>query len=200
MLNRAGQRGFNLVEALVAVTVLGLLSAAVGPSMADWIKSTHVRNLAETTQAGLQKARNEAMKRNQVVALWLVTPATATAPDNTCATSSSSGAWVISLDDPSGACATAPSTSAAPRIVEVYGPGTPAGSLSVSAVDAANNPATSVSFNAYGQRVGGGIATINIAHASDTNIRPLRIQISTSGGVRMCDPAVVAPDTRACNP
>jgi type IV fimbrial biogenesis protein FimT len=189
-----------MIEALVTITVLGLLTATVGPTMGEWVRTTHVRNLAQTTQAGLQKARSEAMKRNRVVALWLVSPTNTTAPDNTCATSASSGAWVISVDDPSGKCATAPSLTDAPRIIEVYGPGKGAEGLTVAAVDAANNAASSVSFNGYGQRVGGGIAAIDIKHTSDTSVRPLRIQISTSGGVRMCDPAVASPDARACNP
>ena len=37
-------------------------------------------------------------------------------------------------------------------------------------------------------------------YTGDTSVRPLRIQISASGGVRMCDPAVASPDSRACNP
>lgn len=199
MLKRAHQGGFNLLEALVTVTVLGLLSVSIGPSMVDWIRSTHVRNLAQSTQAGLQKARTEAMKRNQPVALWLVTPTTTTAPDNTCQTSANSGAWVVSLDDPSGKCAAAPSVTNTPRIVEVFGPGNAAGSLAIAALDANNNPASSISFNGYGQRVGGGISKIDISYNGDTSVRPLRIQISASGGVRMCDPAVTSTDSRACN-
>lgn len=201
MLTSVRQRGFNLVEAVVTLAVLGILIAAALPSMADWIRSTHVRNLAETTQAGLQKARMEAMRRNQVVTFWLVSPATTSSPDNACATSSNSAAWVISLDNPAGACGVAPSATTAPRIVEVYGPGQGANGISVAALasDGAT-AASSVSFNGYGQtlRGAGQLATIDIAHA-DASARRLRIEISNSGGIRMCDRDVVAPDLRACN-
>lgn len=199
MLNTVRQRGFNLIEAMVAVSVLGILLAATVPSMTDWIRATRVRGLAETTQAGLQKARNEAMKRNKVVTLWLVDPPNTTQPTDACTLSSSSGAWVISLDDPTSHCGSAPSSTAAPRIVEVYGPGKGGDQVVFTAVDKDANAATSVSFNGFGQRVGGGIATINISHSAGASVRPLRITISSSGGIRSCDPTVSTPDPRACS-
>ncbi len=200
MLNSRRQRGFNLIEAVVTLAVLGILVAAALPTVGDWIRATHVRNLAETTQAGLQKARMEAMKRNQVVTFWLVSPANTSRPDDGCALSSNSAAWVISVDDPAGSCATDPSATAAPRIVEVYGPGKGADGIAVTAVDVDGNPATSISFNGYGQsvRTGSPIANIDIAHP-DASARRLRVQITSSGGVRMCDRDVVAPDSRACS-
>ena len=158
-----------------------------------------MRNLAETTQSGLQKARSEAMKRNMVVGFWMVGPATVGAPDDNCTLSATSAAWVVSVDNPAGKCATERSATTAPRIVEVYGPGQSGANLVVAAADAAGTPASSVSFNGFGQRVGGGVAVIDLSHSAGTDVRPLRIQISVSGGIRMCDPAVAAPDPRACN-
>jgi type IV fimbrial biogenesis protein FimT len=193
------QRGFNMIEAIVTLAVLGILIASALPSIGGWIRATHVRNLAETTQAGLQKARMEAMRRNQVVTFWLVSPATTARPDSTCALSASSAAWVISIDNPASSCGTAPSTTTLPRIVEVYGPGKGAEGIAVAAVDADGNPATSISFNGYGQsvRTGTPIANIDIAHP-DASARRLRVQVTSGGGVRMCDRDVVAPDSRAC--
>jgi type IV fimbrial biogenesis protein FimT len=199
VLSSGRQHGFSLIEALVTVSVLGLLLAAVMPSVSDWIRATNVRNIAESTQAGLQKARNEALKRNKVVTFWLVSPPTTSSPDASCALSSTSGAWVISLDNPAGKCDVAPSLGDEPRIIETYGPGKGALEVMVKAVDAAGADATSVSFNGFGQRVGGGVAQIDITHGAGPTVRPLRIQVSVSGGIRMCDPAVASPDTRACN-
>jgi type IV fimbrial biogenesis protein FimT len=200
VLKQGVQRGFNLIEAVVTVSVLGLLIAAAVPSMTDWIRSTRVRGLAETTQNGLQRARNEALKRNQVVTFWLVSPQNTASPDNNCALASDSAAWVVSMDDPSGKCAEAPSTTTDPRIVEVYGPGEAGNGISVAGLAAdGTTAATSVSFNGYGQRVGTGtLANIDISHAA-ASARQLRIQITTSGGIRMCDRAVLAPDPRACS-
>jgi type IV fimbrial biogenesis protein FimT len=199
VLKPAGQRGFNLIEAVVTVSVLGLLVAAGAPSMVDWMRSTRVRTLAEATQNGLQRARTEALKRNQVVTFWLVSPNNTASPDNGCALASDSAAWVVSLDNPAGACAADPSVSTAPRIVEVWGPGEAGSNIVVAglAADGAT-PATSISFNGYGQRVGtGALANIDVSTA-DLTSRKLRIQISATGGVRMCDRGAVAPDPRTC--
>jgi type IV fimbrial biogenesis protein FimT len=201
VLIKSGQRGFNLIEAVVTVSVLGLLVATAVPSMNDWIHSARVRSLAETTQNGLQRARTEALKRNKVVTFWLVSPNTTASPDNSCTLASDSGAWVVSLDNPAGACASAPSVTDVPRIVEVYGPGPASNGIVVAglAIDAAT-AATSVSFNGYGQRVGTGtLANVDISHV-DASARHLRIQITASGGIRMCDKDVVLPDPRACAP
>jgi type IV fimbrial biogenesis protein FimT len=200
MLAGPRQRGFNLIEVMVTVAVLALLLAAMAPSMTEWIRNTHVRNLAETLQNGLQKARTESLRRNKNVTFWMVTPATGI-PDATCALSAASGSWVIAMDDPSGKCDVAPSATTDPRLIEVYGAGSGATGVTVSglASDGAT-AASSVSFNGFGQAVSTGtqLARIDVAH-SESGARRLRIQISTGGGVRMCDQDVSAPDPRACN-
>jgi type IV fimbrial biogenesis protein FimT len=189
------QRGINLIEVAVTVSILGILIAAGLPSVGDWIRSTHVRTLAETTQNGLHKARQEAMKRNKVVTFWLVSPATTVRPDNTCALDAASGAWVVSLENPTGLCDIAPSASVAPRIVETYGPGKSGEGVAVAA------DSSSIAFNGFGQKTGSGAWKIDISHTASTSVRPLRVEVSASGGIRMCDPtatAIDANDPRAC--
>lgn len=201
MLSASRQRGFNLVEAVVTVSILGILLAATLPSMTDWIRGMHVRGLTEAMQTGLQRARAEAMKRNKVVTFWMVTPPNTASPDGTCALSTGSAAWVVSLDEPTSKCDIPPSATVTPRIAEIYGPGKAADGITITGVDADGNSASSVSFNGFGQRVGGGLAKIDLAHAASTEVRPLRIEISTAGGIRMCDPratAADANDARAC--
>jgi type IV fimbrial biogenesis protein FimT len=189
------QRGINLIEVAVTVSVLGILIAAGMPSMGDWIRSTHVRTLAETTQTGLHRARQEAMKRNKVVTFWLVSPPTTTRPDDTCTLDATSGSWVVSLENPTGRCATEPSPTVTPRILETYGPGNSADGIAVAA------DTSSVSFNGFGQRTTGGAWKVDISHGATTSVRPLRVEVSASGGIRMCDPTVTAGDStdpRAC--
>lgn len=185
MLNRKRQRGLNLVEAVVALAILGLLTAVAVPSFAEWMASTRMRTVAELTQNGLQKARGEALRRNRQVTFWLVSSV-----DSSCALSSVSPSWVISIDDPTGKCATAPSATTAPRIVEAHGAGQLPGGISIEALDASGAAAaSSVTFNGFGQVAAGSLARVRIKHV-DTSQRELRIEISPSGGVRMCEPAV----------
>lgn len=193
------QRGMNLIEVAVVISILGILTALALPALGDMVRSASVRNLSEGVQAGLQKARGEALKRNQVVTFWLVTPKDAGQMTDACALSAASGSWVVSIDNPAGGCATAPSLTTAPRIVETFAAGAAGGSLTVAATDASNSAATSVSFNGVGQVVRGGspIAQIDINHAQ-ASARRLRVQISTSGSVRLCDRDVASTDTRAC--
>ena len=202
MLTRGRQRGFNLIEVAVTVSVLALLVATAAPSMVDFIRSARLRSLAEATQNGLQRARSEALKRNQVVTFYLVSPNNTALPDNTCTVVTDSAAWVVSLDDPTHGCAGPDRTTglpATPRIVEGYGPGAAGNGIIVAglAADGAT-AASSVSFNGYGQRVGAGaLANIDITN-SDGSGRLMRIQVTPSGGIRMCDKRVLAPDPRAC--
>ncbi len=193
------QRGFTLIEAMTALAVLVLLVVVVAPSVRDWVTGTRVRSLASAIQNGMQKARMEALRRNQVVTFWLVSPATAANLDNTCALASDSGSWVISLDDPTSKCGIAPSAVVNPRIVEAYGAGLSAAGISVNGTAGDGATATAVSFNGFGQtvRTGSQLARVDVSSAV-LGIRRLRVSISGGGSVRMCDQDVAAGDPRAC--
>lgn len=184
---------------MVVVAVLGMVLAVAAPNMADMIRGATVRAVSEGVQTGLHKARAEALKRNQVVTFWLVSPADATALDASCALASNSASWVVSQDNPAGKCGVDPSATTDPRIVDRLGAGSTAGSLTVEAANAAGNAATSVSFNGFGQTVNTGsqIVRIDIQH-TDATARRLRIQVSTSGAIRLCDRDVASGDPRAC--
>jgi type IV fimbrial biogenesis protein FimT len=198
MLNRrvSRQRGVTLIEISVTLAVLGLMLAVAMPEATDWLRNTRIRNAAESAQNGIGKARMEALRRNQVVSFWMVSDRT-----NACVLSANSASWVVSVDDPTGQCAADPSSTTAPRLVEVYGAGDGAADVVVAALAADNaTAATSVSFNGFGQVVSGGapIATINLSNAN-AGTRRLRLTISTGGAIRMCDPLAAAGDTRACS-
>jgi type IV fimbrial biogenesis protein FimT len=201
MLALKRQRGFSMIEAAVTMAVLGLLIAAVLPSVSEWIRNTHVRSMAESIQNGMKKAKAEALRRNKVVTFWMVAPSTAASLDSTCTLSSESGSWVISTANPAGKCDVAPSPTVDPGIVETYGAGAGASGITVAGLaDDGTTAATSVSFNGYGQRVQTGtpLARIDITH-SLSGARNLRINISKTGGsIRMCDVGVAAGDPRAC--
>jgi type IV fimbrial biogenesis protein FimT len=197
---RRGQRGFNLIEVIVTMSVLAMVIGVMVPSAADWIHNTHVRSLAESLQNGLQKARAEALRRNTVVTFWLVAPSAAAPLDGTCAVSASSASWVISMDDPSGKCDVGPSQTAAPRIIEKFAAGSGASGVTVAGLAGdATTAASAVSFNGYGQAVktGSPLARIDISH-SQGGARRLAVKITSGGGVRMCDRDVGSTDPRSC--
>lgn len=203
------QRGFTMVEVAVTMTVMALLLAAAVPSVAGWLRNTRVRNAADAVHLGLQRARTEALRRNVNVTFWLVSGADERIVDNNCALSSAAGSWVISLSNPAGSCATAPSPTAAPGIVETHAVGDGGSGVMVVAQTSAAAAATCVRFNGFGQvvdattppadacRSPGQIATVDVTHASG-GARRLRVVVSGGGGVRMCDRDVAATDPRAC--
>jgi type IV fimbrial biogenesis protein FimT len=58
------QHGFNLIEVMVSLTVLGILISLGVPSFAEWLQSQRIRASAEAIINGLQVARGEAIRRN----------------------------------------------------------------------------------------------------------------------------------------
>lgn len=197
-------RGFSLVELMVTIAIMVLMMAAVLPSMSDWIANMRLRNVAESMLMGMQKARAEAVKSNQLVSFWLVSPSNAVTLDNTCALLSTSASWVISLDDPVGACASARSATTSPRLLDAHPGGSAAASFAVAALNQAGEAATRVRFNGFGQRPvltpDTDIQTIDITSAA-AGMRRLRLEITSSGSVRMCDrdaPVTVPADPQAC--
>lgn len=65
------QKGFTLVEALVAVGVLAVLASLAAPSFESTFVRFRVRVSAEGLMSGLQLARSEALRRNQPVRFTL---------------------------------------------------------------------------------------------------------------------------------
>ena len=204
----SAQRGFSMIEIAVTLTVFVLLLGAAVPSMTEWLRNTRVRNAAESMQAGLQKARTEAIRSNDTVTFWLVTGADERKVDATCTLASTAGSWVVSGDDPSGSCNTAPSPTVAPKIVETHAAGDGGGGVTVVAANVGGAAASCVRFNGFGRvvdaaalpadncRTPNQISTIDLTHASGA--RRLRIVVAGAGSVRLCDRDVAVADPRAC--
>ena len=204
MLKTLRPRGYSLVEVLVTIAVVAVLVAAVAPSASELMANMRLRSASESMLSGLQKARSEAVKSNQVVTFWMVSAATPTVLDNSCQLSSTSRSWVVSYDDPSSKCSSASSTTVAPRIVQLSNAGSGGNDLSVTAAATDGSAATQVSFDGFGRRpaaaLAGDISTIDFV-SQTSGTRALRIQISAAGNVKICDPhalVTVPPDPKAC--
>ncbi len=115
---RRGVRGVSLIEIVIVMVILGLVAVSVGPEITQQLRNLQVRNAAEAMQAGLQKARTEAISRNANVRFTLVSGL-----QSSCTASATGGSWIVSLDDPAGKCNQAASASVAPRIIAVHSAG-----------------------------------------------------------------------------
>ncbi|MBC7699085.1 GspH/FimT family pseudopilin [Aquabacterium sp.] len=196
------QRGFSMVEVAVTLAVLGILLASAMPSMGAWMVNARIRNTAESIQEGLQKARAEAVRRNQSVTFWMVTTTDPKVLSDDCTTSATGGSWVVSLTDPTNKCAVAPSNTTAPQTVAARPVGEGGDGVTVSAKQRdATTDATSITFNAFGQVANAGpIGRILVNDGTDgADHRRYRVMISSGGRTLVCDEAVTSTtDPRLC--
>lgn len=189
------QCGASLVELIIGLVIVGILLAMGVPAFGSWIQNTKIRTTAEAIQNGLQLARAESVHRNDLIRFQLMDSVT-----NTCAFSTSSSNWLVSMDDPSGACASTPSDTVAPRIIQLRS----AAEGSTNVVVAAGQSA--VVFNGLGQvtPVPAGTISINLTNptggacAPTGPMRCMRVEVSTGGQIRMCDPALASTDPQGC--
>ncbi|MER2624327.1 MAG: GspH/FimT family pseudopilin [Accumulibacter sp.] len=185
-------RGFSLVELLVGMAILGVLLAIAMPAFSNWLRNARVRTAAESVQNGLQLARAEAVRRNTTIRFQLVDTT-----DDSCALSTAGPNWVVSFDPPVGACATPPSDTVAPRIIQSR-----SGAEGSSATTLTADQSTLV-FNSLGRTTGNVVidvasATGELCLVDGGPIRCLRIMVSLGGQIRMCDLALAVGDAQAC--
>ncbi|HEX6267538.1 MAG TPA: GspH/FimT family pseudopilin, partial [Burkholderiales bacterium] len=112
MLKRV-QDGVTLIELMIGLVLVALLLFLGLPNFSIFLQNTQIRNAAQTTLAGIDLARAEAIRRNSAVRFQLVSDLT-----GGCDLSDSALNWVVSLADPAGACDVQPSETVAPRIVQ----------------------------------------------------------------------------------
>ncbi len=189
--------GFTLIEALVALAILASLMSLGAPSLASFVRNQQIRGSLQDLQSGLTLARTEAMRRNARVSLWLVDQISAS-----CALSANGAAWVVSRDNPAGACNAAASSRQAPRLVQSRGRGENGSGVLVTAVDAGGAPANCVSFNGFGMPeatcgAGNPVARIDLAQSG---ARTLRLLIGAGGALQVCDPSITDTSNAAACP
>ncbi len=198
------QTGLTLVELMIGVAISALLVLMAAPSLTSMIQNRQIRGIAESISGGLQLARGAAISRNAQVMFSL-----SSSIDNGCALSTSGAYWVVSQDDPSGACATGASDTAAPRIIEKQASAPSIGSNQIAATQATIAHSGRIVFNGFGRVTPNQAADIWIdvsnpaggdcGTASGT-MRCMRVVVSPGGMVRLCDPnlAYSATNSQGC--
>lgn len=191
-------RGFSLIEMMVALVIVTLFITMAVPAFSQFLQNTQIRNAAETTLAGINLARAEAIRRNATVRFQLVSDLT-----GGCSLNSGALNWVVSLADPAGACDAEPSDTVAPQIVQKKSRLEGSQNALVSTVGGA-----AIVFNGLGRASGSGVTRLNFSNASGTcehldavngTMRCLSIIVSTGGQTKLCDPKVTdITDPRHC--
>ncbi|MBX2885315.1 MAG: GspH/FimT family pseudopilin [Granulosicoccus sp.] len=65
MANLPRERGYTLLELMIAFAIAGTLSAIAVPSLSSWIQNSRIEAAAQAISTGVLLARSEAITRNQ---------------------------------------------------------------------------------------------------------------------------------------
>lgn len=188
---RSVQRGFNLIELMVGIAIVSLVLSFMIPSMAVWLQSSQIRSAAEALHGGLQLARTEAVRRNTSVQLDL--------PSVDGAGIGGSD-WVVRCATPTPSCPGAGQTETEIQMRAAQ-EGSPNAQLTV--VPTLN----SIVYTGTGRisPVPAADIVIDVRHvrnnaclADGGEYRCLRVIVTTSGQVRMCDPGLPNTNPRGC--
>lgn len=206
---RRGAAGFTLIEALVALAVMGITLAVGVPAMSNWFQASKSRAVTGFYAEGLALARQQAIAHNGASRIVL-TPNTSNGQND----------WQVDICFPSalatscGAASSDWSTLTAPAAGD---PEHAAGFLSVTrtanglpkaavmAPELLPSGASSIYFNSVGW-VNTGIAQRLTAirftpgDSIDDTVRPAAIVVGLAGTAIKCDWSVAIPDSRACPP
>lgn len=197
------QRGFGLIELMVAITVVGLLLALGLPSFVTGGQNRQIRTAADSVQAGLQYARSEALRRNRVVKFEM-------RPQNS---------WTVGCDPVDTTVENGQEVCPAVLQTREGSEGSRQADVAVAEVTSGTTTTAStvvftgsLKFTPLGRVTTDSLGAGNIAMFTVTNpgagtcvadggeMRCLRIVATAGGLIRSCDPAVtIAGDPRRCN-
>lgn len=181
-------RGFTLIEILIALAIFAFLAMLAGPMYGDFMGNTQIRNAAENTLNGVRLAQTSAVRNNRA-AKFVIDPTPA-------------GGWAVYLYDDE-------TTAYIPLPLETY-------SWSLGAakthLDTFPGGATVVTFDGLGRVTANGfpsvpdgtasLTEVDVTNPSVTTPRALKVMISKVGGTtatKLCDPLVTPPDPRSCS-
>lgn len=194
-------RGFTLVELMVTVVVVGIMLRAAIPMFGVWIGNQKIRTAGESVYAGLQVAKQEAVRRNARVLFQALDPtstAWAICEVQRGTTNCDPAIPIIQARD-GGEETNSVRMGATANIAMIN-----AGSFGTGIAPGAGIPAQ-VMFDAMGRTVvqAGWNNTVRFDFrdpnlASQNVERRIVVVVSPAGSPRMCDPLVAVGNPRAC--
>jgi type IV fimbrial biogenesis protein FimT len=209
----ARQRGFSLVELIIAVAIAGILLSLAIPNFSAYLRNVKLRSAAEMFLSGIQLARSEALRMNASVEFLLTTADPLTANVDTAAASATGVNWMVRTTPTPGATfidgkfGLEGSGHAVTNdiTIKINDTSTPA-NADPDAPPLA--PVSSIVFDGLGRT---NLAAPAVFKFNDSaagrcvtdpgpppgTVRCLRVMVAVGGQARICDPAVTAAMTAA---
>lgn len=205
------QRGFSLVELVIAVAIMGVLLALALPNFSIYLRNVKLRSAAEMFMAGIQLARTEAVRMNTSVEFLLTADDPLSANVATAVASATGVNWMvrgvapvtfidgkfgiegsgraaasdvtIKINDTTPPADTDPDPPPATPVSSIVFDGLGRTSLASAAVFKFNDLAAGRCITDPGPPAG--------------TVRCLRVIVAVGGQTRLCDPSISAAATAA---
>jgi type IV fimbrial biogenesis protein FimT len=206
MLNAGSSRGFSLIELMVAVSVLAILTALALPNFSTWIRNSRVRAVTEALQSGVRLAQAEAQRRTTSVVFFRTRSKDCTLQDTADAEGPYWQVRAVPIAMLNGSvaetvqCGVLTDVSSGVTLKSELQVGN-AAPVALAALCFAGDGRQSSMANPTGIGANCTAGTARYDVTSDTKSdenRPLRVTVSLSGSVRLCDPGKAGPAPDAC--
>ncbi|MFA6970841.1 MAG: GspH/FimT family pseudopilin [Gallionella sp.] len=205
------QRGITMIEVMVSVAIIAIVMAVGVPSLSTWLQNSQVMSTAESVLTGLQLARGEAVRQNNLAQFTLTGNAAGTA-DWTIVTASSSVPGSFALADGATeiqkAGASEMGANARLMVSSAVIATNCCTNVITTPIDMSAAPKPGVVFNAFGQVVSDPSVTtlsrIDVIKVGDTDAnteeksRRRVILISPSGSAKLCRPSLPSSNPQGC--
>ncbi|HWW04710.1 GspH/FimT family pseudopilin [Collimonas sp.] len=178
-------RGFSLIELMITIAVASILMLVAVPSFSSWVQNARIRSTAEALQNGIRLAKTEAVRRSRLVDFRL----TSVTPVKDAATSKSGSNWYVQQNDTFQLA-----TDASDKNYNLFVQGSSLSGANANVTVAGD--VDTLTFTSLGRlnNTGASPYKFDITGASSAS-RNLRVIVTQSGQIRMCDPQLTLSST-----